>query len=241
MVTNLMEDFIHDIRTDRKREIAEYKAKDYSISSNYLCLSKVDIICNNMNYCYNVQVDNNEIKFLLSNDMANLYLSLYEIYELVHNLPDRRRAAFKTAFKKHILNEATAECHMLYKGIRYKLYNCVVFPKAKICLDTLGLEIESPQLYFLIHLIQSKSNSMFERSKKEENKAYINGIYRLYSALLRKKSEAPILYNKGWLWDPNQQAFVLDSKLKERDATNWKKKYYLTEEEYNTILKQKKS
>ena len=240
MGTVFMKDFIHDIRTDRKREKADYKAKGYSVSSNYKCLAKVDVVCNKMKYSYNVQADRNEIRFFLANDKSNLYLSLFEIYDLIHRLPGNKRSKYKAAFYKHISNDANTECSLKYKGIEYELPACVEFPNSKIFLDTLGLEIESAQIYFLIHLIQSKSNSMFERST-DDKKANINGIYRLYSALLRKRSGSSILYDKGWIWNSKLNKFVLDSQQNGRDNTKWTEKYYLTETEYKNILGSKKS
>ena len=240
MGTIFMKDFIHDIRTDRKREKADYKERGYIVSSNYKCLSSVDVICNRMKYRYNVQADNNEIKFFISNDKSNLYLSLYEIYELIHRLPNNKRSKFKAAFYKHVSNGANAECYLIYKGIKYELPPCVDFPKTKLNLDTLGLEVDGSQIYFLIHLIQSKSNSMFERSI-DGKKANINGIYRLYSALLRKRSGSQLLDDKGWMWNSKLSKFILDPQQNGRDKTKWTEKYYLTAAEYEAILGAKKS
>ena len=241
MGTIVMEDFIHDIRTDREREKAEYREKGYIVSSNYLCLSKVDFICDKTKYSYSVQVDKNEIRFFLSNCNANLYLSIYEIYEVLRDLPDRKRAMFKNVFTRHILDSVDTECKFLYKGVSYELSPCVKFPNGKMILAPVGLEIDCSQFYYLIHLVQNKSNSMFERSKEERKKDNINGIYRLFSALLRKRSGSSVLSDKGWIWDPIRNKFILDSEQRGRDVNKWKEKYYLTDDEYKSILGIKKS
>lgn len=240
MSTNVMKDFIHDIRTDRKREQAAYKDKGYIVNSGYICLSNVEVICDNDKYSFNVQADRNEIKFFLSNDKANIYLSLYDIYDLIRELPSRIRTLYKMAFKYHVLNNVNTECYFLYKGIRYELSPCVEIKKAKINLEKIGLTTDFAQLYFLIHLIQNKSNSMFERSTDEEKKANINGIYRLYSVLLSKRSSSEILCNKGWVWDSKLKKYVLEAKPKNENDVKWIDKYYLTESEYATILGIKK-
>ena len=82
---------------------------------------------------------------------------------------------------------------------------------------------------------------MFERSKDKRKKENINGIYRLYGALLRKRSASAELYDKGWVWDRVQNKFVLDFEQKGRDADKWIEKYYLTDDEYRSILGAKKS
>lgn len=236
-----MKDFIHDIRTDREREKAEYRRKGYIVSSEYLCLSKVNVKCNNIEYSYGVQVDKNEIRFFLTNNNANLYLSIYEIYDILRNLPAKRRAVFKKAFAEHLLGNVNEECNLIYKNISYEISPCIVFPKGKMYLETVASEVDCAQFYYLIHLIQSKSNSMFERSKDKRKKKNINGIYRLYGALLRKRSASAELYEKGWVWDSVQNKFVLDSEQKGRDVDKWIEKYYLTDEEYRSILGTKKS
>ena len=235
-----IEDFIHDIRTDREREKAEYKQKGYIVTDDYLCLSKINVVCNGKEYSYNVQADKNEIRFFISNNNANLHLSIPEIYDVLRALPNSTRALFISAFNKHLSKDVNTACHFNYQGIIYDMSSCVDFSDGIINLDQFGLEIECVQLYYLIHLFQEKSNSMFARST-DEQKANINGIYRLYSALLQNRGESVVLYDKGWLWDSSSQKYILDTEQRGRDIKKWKSRYYLKDSEYKTILGIKKS
>lgn len=236
-----MEDFISSIRTDRKREIAKYKSMGYTVSSNYICISSITVFCKHEEYSYNVQADKREIKFFISDKNANIYLSVFEIYELIYSMAPMYQNMFKMALKKYLINDTDKECYFIYKGVRYSLSNCADVTKGMVYMNSTGLYIESSKIYFLIQLIQEKSNSLFERSKKEDNKAYINGLFRLFHALLVSSGDNDILKSKGWKWSSTDMHYMQEEEEQKDTSEGWKGKYYLTDKEYKLILGNKKS
>ena len=85
----------------------------------------------------------------------------------------------------------------------------------------------------LLNLIQEKSIALFLRGG--QNKKYADGILRLFVVLLSKHEEIPLLTGLGWRYDAGSDQFLFQPPGAENERN--KRKYYLTKQEFDTIMK----
>lgn len=236
-----MEDFISIVRTDRKRELAFYKQLGYALvnDSQYILINKIIVYTHQKKYNIGVQVDGYEVYFYIIDDGANYYLSIYDIYKVLHQIAISNDDDFVIkSLKKQLSRRTKHKDTFSYKGVNYELSPIILPPtNGLVMLPGASKEIDYEHLFVLLSLIQEKSNAFFRRSKKSTDKKYKNGIIRLLIVLLSQQHDIPLLNELGWFWASD--CFVFDrsqtQKIDERRERN-KKKYYLTNEEYSSII-----
>ncbi|WP_373261785.1 hypothetical protein [Hungatella hathewayi] len=232
-----MKNFIPAARTDRFREMKAYEEKGYQIQNknNYIKIDELNIIYMKKQYVFGVEITKNEIYFYINRDLANIYLSITEIYELLRNFDN---GTIVNAMKKQLLVKKNNDI-FYYKDIGYKLPQMVALElERKILISQSGMEITYSELFILINLIQEKSSVLFRRSTVA-NKKFANGIFRLLIVLCEKEGYISKLSELGWEWDDTDRRFILET-IENRDGRN-RYKYYLTNDEYKTIMGIKKS
>ncbi|NFG58608.1 hypothetical protein FC778_07825 [Clostridium botulinum] len=251
------------LRSDRRREIEEYKLRGYYFlnKSRYLYLRNIVIPYNKENYEFQVRVDTNEVRFLLTKKdkiegensredenkqliyMQTIYLTIEEIYLLMKNMcdeigTDKVISILNDYLSKNKNTNNTETFNIKYLELDYKL-NFIksdildnIFNK-QVTIPNTDIKIDCIQGFLLLFLIQDKSNYLFSISTVY-NKRYKNGIVRLILVLISLEHENSILSNLGWNYKENK--FELEYKRLKRQNTRKSKKYYLTEKEMNVIL-----
>lgn len=240
-----MFEFIPAIRTDRYREIKEYKEKGFGFikENDYRLINKVKIRHSDNNfYEFEVRVDFNEVRFYIINNSSAIYLSIYQLYELFHQMLLDSKIDVVLELKQ--LLKKNKKQNFLYHGIEYEIPKIRKFSeKYEIHISASNMNISYNELFYLLVLIQTKSNYFFSISgvKKE----FSNGIIRLFIALLSVKNNNQILDNNGWEYDKEKNIFKpnkiqkMKKKVKNSKIHNKKieRKYYLTETELKSIIK----
>ncbi len=239
-----MYSFIPAIRTDRYREIKSYKDKNFTFidEQRYRLIDNIFIVKDDsVQYQYEVRVDFPEVRFFIIKDGSSIYLTIYQLYELFKQVYDSKKISL--IFHLRQLMKTKKKEQFIYKGVMYdipktrkfSLNYCVIIPDS-------NLEITFNDLFYLLVLIQEKSNYLCSISKTK--KKYSNGIIRLLIALLESKIDNKKLQNIGWNKDQKNDLFKSNQLQKiKNDKANYKKhnaiverKYYLTEEELSSIL-----
>jgi hypothetical protein len=108
----------------------------------------------------------------------------------------------------------------------------------EVAIPESGMKLTYSEIFVLINLIQEKSNALFMRSTTRKKK-YQNGILRLLIVLCKMEKNILLLQELGWNWNEPQGRF--EYLPKEKIKTRAKYKYYLTADEYKTIMNTKKS
>jgi len=93
------------------------------------------------------------------------------------------------------------------------------------------------EIFILLYLIQYKSNYLFSISLLEKDKAYSDGLIRLFIALFSLERDHSDLLNLGWEYDSHNGRFKLNYNRSISKKERASKKYYLTNEELGNILK----
>ena len=78
-----MNDFISTIRTDRLRQIEQYREKGYLIDKKFRLVDKIEVKHEEQLFCFGVQASGRDVYFYLIDDGENAYYSISEIYELL--------------------------------------------------------------------------------------------------------------------------------------------------------------
>lgn len=243
-----MENFISTIRTDRLREMKEYDEKGYYFIDRpaYRKIDKIRTLQEGYEYCFGVEATQNDVYFYITDQQANTYLSIYEIYQLLLDMAEKEGEEFTLKVlrqqlrlkirksprqgKKDIwLNQEKFE----YRGIEYDIRKTPVPGReGEIEIPDMSLKISYRQLLMLINLIQEKSNALFLKGK--QNKKYADGILRLFIVLLSQHGEIELLSDLGWHYDAGQDRFDFEPPTGETERN--KRKYYLTKQEYDIII-----
>lgn len=246
-----LNNFISTIRTDRRSEMKKCIENGYLFidEKKYRYCDKIIVSQGKENWSFGVQATEREVYFYITEDGANAYLSITEIYELLLVIAKQESMEFvvdslkeqlatKIIRKKdlNVKNKVIVynQERFRYRDIEYYITKCVELKRSgNVTLDNSSIEISYEQLFTLINLIQQKSNALFYRGK--ENRKYGNGLIRFLIVLLSNAENIPILNKIGWKYDNSKHLYIY-SKPK-RDSKRNHQKYYLTQKEYDAILK----
>lgn len=236
-----MNDFISSIRNDRDIEIKERESKGIVIFSkpHYRIIDTVEVLLDENTYTFGVHANNSEVYFYIINNGANTYYSIIELYELLKLICDRGNDAVVFEALENIAKMDTV--HKYNKdGMVEFLYRERSYYINKIEYPEYSSEIEAPdgaakisyiELFLLITLIQEKSNALFNRGSGN-NEQYLNGLARLLYCLLKLDKDHEYLSNLGWYYSEEKELFELYRDKSQEE----KRKYYLTEAEYMSII-----
>lgn len=236
-------------RNDRKREIEEYKSRGYSFlnkQDKYLYIRKIYIqYKEKRKYKFQVQVDNKEIKYYINNNEGNIYLGIEELYNLFQSMCNEiGREIIIEIFtdylkKKEKKDEENDDMKIEYMGVEYPIPfverdKLELIKDKKVFIDNSSISVEYIEVFFLLFLIQDKSNYLFSNSIIKSNISYRDGIVRLILALVSLNNDNDLLKKIGWFYKADR--FVLVNKEKINKRKRGSKKYYLTKKEINDII-----
>lgn len=223
-----MRDFLSILRTDRKREMAQYKEKDYLVPDNFRMIRKIII----EDLEIGVQVDAQDYHFYLIEDNQNAYFSISDIYGLLRKMSlTEGKAYVKRLLQRQLDMQENA--YLVYEDISYEIKKSILPDReGEIEVDDGSKQVKYKQLFVLLNLIQQKSNAMFENSPG--NESYKDGIVRLLKVLIDTRRNHSILKEKGWYYSKNEKKFYYKELLEGEEKRH--KKYYLTEGERDSIM-----
>lgn len=244
-----MIELIPVIKSDRNREINELEHVGYQFRSGknkYIHVARISVTACEENsigekYWFEVRADQSDQRFFvvvlkenesgLNVENGCMYLSIYEIYEILHKM------AVDTSQEKiiDVLNsERTKVLNVEYGEVNYSLkYFSHPLEKLQVEIPGTNIFVSHENIMVLLALIQDKSNYYWSSSSEENRMLYTDGIIRLFSCLITTKGHE-ILENKGWIYDGSDGVFSLVKPLVQEAKR--KKIYYLTKEEYKNIM-----
>lgn len=243
-----MNDFISTIRTDRLREINEKKKMGIIIQDeySYRYVDKIQLILEDETMIFGVQANNRDIYFFIIDEGANSYFTVYDIYMILSeicahgneetvinvlnemNKKEMKKISNPDEKKENWINRG----RFRYQDVEYNLKEAVIPDHhGKYKQKDGARDITYKQLFVLINLIQEKSNAFFTRGKNKDE-LNVNGLVRLLSALLSSHTNIKLLNEMGWFYNNDEEHFQLKKELSLED----KKHYYLTQEEFDSII-----
>lgn len=244
-----MDNFISAIRTDRLREMREYEERGFTFidKAAYRKIVRIEVLQEGYELEYGVEATQNDVYFYIIDKQANTYLSLYEIYELLLEMVSKEGERFVAdALKRQQRlkirkspSRAKGEVWLhrekfLYKSVEYNIRETVQLAReGEVQIPDMALTISYRQLFLLMNLIQEKSNALFLKGR--EGKKYADGILRLFTVLLTKHGGDTLLEELGWQYDGTQDKFLFEPPR--ADTGRKRRKYYLTKQEYENIMK----
>ncbi len=249
-----MNDFISTVRTDRQREIFEREKNGMLVSDKYR-YRMVDtirvLLSDGTELMYGFQANQKDVYFFIINDGANSYFSIVELYEILERICAEGNEdivlsaleCIKNTEVRHIwdaeeptdISKAEWENKgtFVYRGITYHMKQ-IDYPEYEGVIDMFdgARTMSYKQLFVLINLIQEKSNAFFVRGEKK-NVDLTNGIMRLFICLLRGNRDYVELEQIGWFYNYETMKYFLDETKIDKNG----RKYYLTEDEFLSIMK----
>lgn len=227
-------DFLSTARTDRFRQLNEYKDKGYLADDRYRMTEKVL-----MSYYedYGCQVSSRDFYFYITERNGNAYYSIVELYQLLHRIIQKEGNDFVLDLLNKIEKAGTTkktEDYIIYRGIQYGIRSHVepgVNGKIEILDGSISLDYK--KIIGLIILIQEKSNYFWNSSK--DDKKYTEGLLRLFRALVTSSKNHPLLESKGWKYSNEKDEFEYVGKFSSDDKKA-KRVYYLTKGELDDII-----
>lgn len=234
-----MKDFFSTLKTDRKREILDYKDKGYDFQKaerHYQYIRNINVKYKNNDYKLQIRVDN-EIRFHLTNEECNIYLTVQDIYFLLLDACIEIGKDYVRESLETIIDDTDKKILILkYRSIDYNLEfpDVELSDEKNILIYNSNIKISYFELILIIVLIHNKSNYYFMYKKDEVLNNHEDGFVRLLIALIYGDNYT-ILNNKGWKYNNKTKKYVLFNTKKDTDDKYYLK-YYLTKEEYNNIM-----
>ncbi len=225
--------FVEDIRKLRENEILHYESKGYYVINKaaYVLNDVIHIEVNRETFHFGLRVNINEVYFYIIHQGSQIYLSIYEIYDLLWKLVIKEKKTYIVdLISFYLKNDETN--HFIYRAQKYtvhKLPNNI--PNDKVDIFDSGITISVTELILLIYLIQDKSN-YFEGLSTE--KKYMNGLIRLLNVLLNCNAPNMALETLGWIF--NNETGKYEMRKEKLVGERNKKRYYLTASEERIIL-----
>lgn len=249
-----MNDFISAVRTDRIREMSEREKLGIIISDKYWYRIVDTIIIpmkNGEDLKFGFQANQKDVYFFIIDDSSNSYYTIVELYELLKYICDsgNEEIVYDTLHKIETteMKKTTSEvgedgetqenwenrADFIYRDVTYHLKDIEYPDYDRIIEMTDGARrLSYKHLFVLLNLIQEKSNAFFTRGGTD-NSHYVNGIVRLFICLLKVKGGCQELEQLGWFYNDEKDRYFFNLE-KVKDKT---RKYYLTREEYMSIIK----
>lgn len=245
-----MNEFIPTIRTDRYREINKYKKKGFTFTKEkkYLLTNTIEIsISSNERITFEVRVDFSEIRFYIIKNSTCIYLTIYQLYLLMNEIYNSDKIDLVLQVER-LINKKKKE-KFSYRDVMYEITKSFNFSdKHKVYIPDSNTFITYTELFYLLILIQEKSNYLCSLSKTKSK--YSFGLYRLLIALISSNRDHKILQKIGWYYDHTSGLFKRNnlSKKNNRVSNSEKsskkskhdllveRKYYLTQKELDNIL-----
>lgn len=239
-----MYEFVPAIRTDRFREIKQYKEKGFTFTNekDYMLIDQVKIQHNlEEMLTFEVRVDFSEVRFFIIKNSACIYLTIYQLYEILYQITKEGKIDVVYQLKQMIKRKKKEK--FKYRGIKYEVPKIRKFSaKHMIYIADSNTYITYSELFYLLALVQEKSNYLCSISKEMKNFSY--GLYRLLISLLALNQDHQILKKMGWEYDVDNECFKRNIlRKKKKDIKGYKKhnkiverKYYLTEKELESII-----
>ncbi len=239
-----MYEFVPAIRTDRFREIKQYKEKGFTFTNenDYILIDQVKIQQNlEEMLTFEVRVTFSEVRFFIIKNSACIYLTIYQLYEILNQITKEGKIDVVYQLKQMIKRKKKEK--IKYRGINYEIPKISKFSaKHTIYIPDSNTHITYSELFYLLALVQEKSNYLCSISREMKNFTY--GLYRLLIALLTLNQNHQILKKKGWEFDVDNKCFKRNTLQKwKKDIKGYKKhnkivdrKYYLTEKELKSII-----
>ncbi len=223
-----MRDFLSILRTDRRREINNYREKDYLVSDSFRMIKKIQV----EGICIGVQVSAQDYYFYLIDSGQNAYFSVRELYNLLFKMALLEGKEYVVELLNKQITILENDCFQ-YETIDYTIKKTVIPDRnGSIDVEDGSRDVDYQKLFVLVNLVQQKSNAMFLNSPG--NECYKDGILRLLMTMIEIGRNHDILKSKGWFYDTGLERFVYKEILNDEDKKL--KKYYLTEEERDVIM-----
>lgn len=232
-----MKQFIDVVRNNRRQEIEKYIAKGYYCHEDgkYTFIDSITVR-NEEDVKIGIEVTEREVFFYVIDEGVNSYYSIIEMYNLFIDMCFREGTDFVISkLQEQLANNYSEEkgSSIIYDNNEYSIHKIVtVQDKGSIMPSDSSLELQYQHLFVLLNLIQEKSNALFSMGKEKE---YINGVLRLLIVLLSCDRDNPVLREMGWNYKKSDCKFIFEKPVLETKRSI--RKYYLTEEEYQYILK----
>lgn len=227
-------DFLSTARKDRSKQIYEYERKNYLTDNKYRMTEQIKMLYYGK---YGCQVSSRDFYFYIIDNKENAYYSIVELYKLLHRMCQHEGNDFVADLLKKIELSRTIENsgdYIEYRGIQYSIRQHIE-PERDGSLDILdgSVTLSYKKMIGLLILIQEKSNYFWNSG--DANKPYIDGILRLFNALINSQKDNPILKNKGWTYSNEKDEFEYVGQFSTDDKKE-RKVYYLTEGELDDII-----